>query len=364
MSPLTIYKEDNSGSTVVSNLFIDEYLTEANDAQIKVYLYLLRMMSANMPVSISDLADKFNHTEKDIIRALKYWEKRHLLCLSYDDNKAITGVRFLNPGAELHEEVRPLAPIVPLKLVATEEQALVSAPLEAPAPEPVKPVRETPSYSRDQLKQFKESPETSQVLFLAETYLQKNLTSTDVQNLFFIHHELSFSVDLTDYLLQYCVEKGKKNFSYIKTVAIDWADSGITTPEQAKDHIGSNVDKNVYTIMKALGRNTTPTEVEIGLITKWYKEYGFSMDIIERACSRTVISTDSHRLEYCDKILQSWKKKNVKTLSDIDAVDSEFVSTPRKTSKPASATKNSFNQFQGRSDYDFNALEQSILGNQ
>ena len=75
MSRLTIYRDDYSDATIVSNQFIDEYMENANDAQIKVYLYLLRMMHANLPTSISDIADKFNHTEKDVVRALSYWEK-------------------------------------------------------------------------------------------------------------------------------------------------------------------------------------------------------------------------------------------------------------------------------------------------
>mgnify|MGYP000110404848 FL=1 len=72
------FKILNSGGgdvTVVSNFFIDEYMKDANDAQIKVYLYLLRMMTAGLTTSVSDIADKFNHTEKDVLRALKYWEK-------------------------------------------------------------------------------------------------------------------------------------------------------------------------------------------------------------------------------------------------------------------------------------------------
>ena len=72
MARLTIYKDNQENATVVSNLFIDEYMKDANDAQLKVYLYLLRMMNAKQATSVSDIADKFNHTEKDIIRALKY----------------------------------------------------------------------------------------------------------------------------------------------------------------------------------------------------------------------------------------------------------------------------------------------------
>ena len=81
MARLTIYKDNDADSTVVSNLFIDEYMKDANDAQLKIYLYLLRMMNAHLATSVSDIADKFNHTEKDVIRALKYWEKNHLLDL-------------------------------------------------------------------------------------------------------------------------------------------------------------------------------------------------------------------------------------------------------------------------------------------
>lgn len=362
MNSLTVYKEDNCGSTVVSNYFIDKYMVDANDAQIKVYLYLLRTMSANLPTSISDMADKFNHTEKDITRALKYWEKCRLLSLEYDEQKTLTGIRFLTPVSESREEqqARPLAPIVPLKLLTGDSEEKSFSDNTEPSKKIVS--TDTPSYSRAQLKQFKEAPETSQVLFLAETYLQKNLSLSDIETLYFIHNELGFTVDLTDYLLQYCVERGKKSFSYIKKVAIDWTEAGITTPKMAKSYIGSPVDKNVYAIMKALGRNGNPTGKEIELITKWYKEYGFSMEIIENACGRTVIATDSHRLEYCDKILSSWNRQNVRTLSDIANADSGYISTKKAAAKPQTSTRNSFNQFQGR-DYDFDALEKNILSN-
>ena len=41
-----IYNEAMNDSTLVSNLFIDEYMKDANDAQLKIYLYLLRCMSS------------------------------------------------------------------------------------------------------------------------------------------------------------------------------------------------------------------------------------------------------------------------------------------------------------------------------
>lgn len=50
------------------------------------------MLNANLPTSVSDMADKFNHTEKDIMRALLYWESKNLLALDFDSNKNLVGI--------------------------------------------------------------------------------------------------------------------------------------------------------------------------------------------------------------------------------------------------------------------------------
>ena len=73
MSRLTIYKDSPVNTTAIPNIFIDEYMKDANEAQLQVYLYLIRMMNAHQATSVSDIADKFNHSEKEVVRALKYW---------------------------------------------------------------------------------------------------------------------------------------------------------------------------------------------------------------------------------------------------------------------------------------------------
>ena len=76
MTEITLHKDNDNSTTAISNRFIDEYMTNANGEFVKIYLYLLRCMnSPDCSFSISRAADKFNHTEKDIQRALKYWEK-------------------------------------------------------------------------------------------------------------------------------------------------------------------------------------------------------------------------------------------------------------------------------------------------
>ena len=348
MSRFTIYQDNYADTTIVSNLFIDEYMKDANDAQLKIYLYLLRMMNAGLTTSISDIADKFNHTEKDVLRALKYWEKCRLLSLEYDDAKNLSGIQLLDPSHKAGGEIVPLAPVVQLPAKAAE----------APA---VRTDFTKPSYTLDQLKEFKSNEETSQILFVAEQYIGRPLSASEIKTILFFTDRLGFSEDLIDYLIQYCVDRGKKDFRYIEKVAISWAEAGITTPKQAAK-AATKYDKNVYDIMKALGKSGTPTKTEADYAIKWIKEYGFSQDIIMEACNRTVMATDKHRFEYADSILSSWYKHQVHHKNDIHALDEAYAQSRTSSPKPISSAAKAFNQFPQRS-YDFDALEKEILSN-
>ena len=88
MSHLILHKKLQSGVTVISNHFIDHYMVDSNGEFVKIYLYLLRCSDLpNVDLSLSGVADIFDHTEKDILRALRYWEKKHLLQLEFDESK-------------------------------------------------------------------------------------------------------------------------------------------------------------------------------------------------------------------------------------------------------------------------------------
>lgn len=364
MGHLTIYQDNYTNSTVISNRFIDEYMNAANDAQLKIYLYLIRMVSARLSTSISDIADKFNYTEKDVMRALKYWEKHRLLSLEYDDNKNVTGIHLMDfapvPTTSVIAPVpavsvtaaMPLASVVPIssKTVVQEADSGQSEVHD-------EDMYVKPNYTLDELKVFKSNEATSRLLFVAEQYLKKTLSANEVRTILFISDKLGFSEDLIDYLIQYCVDRGKKDLRYIEKVAISWAQQGISTPKQAA-RLAGKYDKSVYAVMKALGKNDTPTQTEVSYITRWIKEYGFTMDIIFAACERTVLATDKHRLEYADSILSSWFKAGVHHKNDIQSLDEHYHRT--KIAKNLSGNK--FNQFK-QNNYDFDLLEQELLSN-
>jgi DnaD/phage-associated family protein len=372
MAQLTIYQDSYINATIISNRFIDEYMTDANDAQLKVYLYLVRMLNAHLETGVSDIADRFNHTEKDVMRSLKYWEKQGLLKLDFDESKNLVGIHMKNlchndsdvPSVEsTHAPARNVKPAAGTSGVTL---SVVPAAPAAEAPEEIKPAYEKPSYSPDQIRAFKNSENSNQIVFVAETYLGRPLSAADLRSLMFIHDVLEFNDDLTDYLLQYCVDREKRDFRYIEKVAIGWKENGVTTAKQAAKYV-TRYDKSVYSIMNQLGKNGSPTDKEIEFINRWTGEYGFPQDVILEACDRTVLATDSHRFQYAEGILRSWREQNVRTKADIAQLDKTHTKRPTggtgnngSGSGSASGSKNPFNQFEQR-EIDFEALERQLL---
>lgn len=359
MGVLTIYQDNYTDSTVISNRFIDEHMQMANDAQLKIYLYLIRMMSARLDTSIGAIADKFNYTEKDVIRALKYWEKNGLLLLDYDDRKNITGIHLLDsatPTVNMTMKAPSAGMTTYPAFAAAVYPAIPSVSASSDSTESaVSGIPEKPNYTAQELQAFKSDEAISRLLFVAEQYLKKPLSANDMRTILFIMDKLGFSEDLTDYLIQYCVDRGKRDLRYIEKVALSWAEQGIKTPKQAAA-LSGKYDKTVYAVMRALGRNSMPTETEVAYIDRWRKLYGFESDVILTACERTALATDSHRFEYADSILTKWHKAGVHHKNDIKSLDENHQRA--KANRPA-APANKFNQFT-QHDYDFDAIQRSL----
>lgn len=372
MSPLMIYKDNYSDATLISNRFIDEYMKDANDAQLKVYLYLIRMMSANLPTSISDMADKFNHTERDIIRALQYWAEKKLLVLDYNEAGHISGIHIQDldkmPKGEIVALTSKISVTssktdVPVKKETTpaiSHELNISDEINKEQNElrEEKKTYEKPKYTPAQLRALKENEVFSEIIFVTEQYLEKALSPSEISSIVFFYDTLGFSQELIDYLIEYCVGHGHKSMHYIEKVAINWAEENITTVRQAK--LRSNkYDKLVYAVMKALGKQSAPTQAEADFITKWNKEYGFDKDLILTACEKAVLAVDKNRFQYTDGILNKWLKAGVQTKTQAAAFDQTF----KGQSKPAPVkVGGQFQQFQ-QNTYDYASLEQEILSN-
>lgn len=331
MKTLTLINQAKKTVTVLENEFIDRYMPKANGEYVKVYLMLLRHLdeSASLPAP-SRLADLLECTEKDILRAFKYWEGQGLL--EYKEEA---------PDRSLQAEVSP------------SEASLTVAPVS----DTDKSVNTRKHGNR---KEFKE------LLFVAEQYLGKTLSATDINAITYFYETLQMSADLIEYLIEYCVENGHKSIHYIQKVALSWHSQDIRTAEQAKTN-SVLYNKNCYSILNAYGiKGRAPAASEIAYIRKWHEEYAFSLEIILEACDRTMNMIHQPNFEYTDSILKNWYKKNVHTLEDVSVLDAAFTRAKadkarQQTTQPSKPSgRNKFNNFENRS-YDMNDLERRLI---
>lgn len=359
MKELKLTKYVQTNATVLDNEFIDHYMVRANGEYVKVYLLLLRHMNHSSGyLSVSELADLLECTEKDILRALRYWKSEGLL--DYLDD---------TPDDPSPKSTAP-SPAASSGLHDVQSGYMTSS---KPADSVSDSAALASTTNIQQYRSRKERAEFKELLFVAEQYLGKTLSATDIDQITYFYDTLNMSAELIEYLIEYCVENGHKSMHYINKVALSWHEENITTVNLAKTS-SFLYNKNCYCVLNAYGiKGRGPAASEIAYIRKWSEEYGFALEVILEACDRTMNSIHQPSFDYTDSILKRWKDKNVRQLKDIDAVDADYrkekerakeLAKERKrqqqAQKPVSSQNNKFNNFDGRS-YDMNDLERRLV---
>lgn len=100
MSLISLQNSSELEVTILSNRFIDNFMPRANGEFVKVYIYLLRAVSSPSSFSLEHMADRLFCTERDIFRALKYWEGEKILSLTYTTDRQLSGITLLEPFAD------------------------------------------------------------------------------------------------------------------------------------------------------------------------------------------------------------------------------------------------------------------------
>lgn len=409
MTAINISSDIATSFTTVSDIFIDQYMPKANGEFVKVYLYLLRATGSGAGIAtISEIADHFSNTEADIIRAINYWASEGILQLQSGADGQIMGINLCSLSvsgmqaaqSNIQSAVADNAAqnnfqnsvvnnatqnILKNGVVNNAAQNISTADIrmqdsvveKLKSQTTDKAASSQKEYTLDEIKEFRKNPDISELFFIIETYLKHTLSSTDTNMVLYWLDELHFSTDLVEYLVEYCITKGHSSLRYMNKVALGWADAGIKTVDQAKDDAAAH-SQIYYSVMKALGitgRNLVDSEVS--LINKWVGEYGFDIELVKAACSKTISAIQKPSFEYTDSILANWRKKDVHTLKDVEVLDANFAKANKASatcssqgtnaangsSKPKSnnsSSKNKFNNFNQRNN-DYDKLEKLFL---
>lgn len=365
---ITIHNDRKFSATAVSNLFIDRYMPSANGAYVKVYLYLLRCMSKpGEPFTLSAAAEHLDETEKDILRALSYWEKSHVLSLTWEQDE-LTSITFLDLSSEPFEEKEAAlktrtSSIISLDRHQPEAVTEFCAAKEEFCPKPI--------YTEAQIHELMKKEDVSWLMNIVEVYLERLLTPQDTNLVLYLYETLGFSKELILHLYEYCISRNKKKCEYIEAVALSWHKDGIDTIEKA-EQVSMQYDACFNAVNRAFSLGRLPGAKEREFLKHW-SSLKFPPELIEEACSRTLLQTGKPDFKYTDKILENWHKNSIRTKKDVEEADKAFAAQASaknaarsQTKAPAPMTKSagSYNSYPQRSysEQEMLEIERRLLG--
>ena len=387
--------------TTIYNSFIEDYMPAANGSYVKVYLYIAKCLQAKESnFSISSLADQLENTEKDILRALMYWEKKGLMSLNRDKATGeILGLEMLIPFAErdfdtyentakesaaslgvdsdlsetgaLNRRNSDLSETGALdrrnsdfsetgalnrrnsdfsETDAANTSSYESSGTDAPS-NVNSDVHRASNSAQDKnssaVKPIQVSPEQIQELSanedfvwvcnVVESYLERPMKPTEIQLITYLYGTLHFSRELILHLYDYCISMGKTACNYIQTVALSWPEQGIKTPEQAQN-ASVRYLASYNAVSKALGLGRGLAEIEKKYVDHWQNDWNMDLSVILEACNRTVLKLHHADFKYTEGILSHWNEQNVRTLQGVEQSDLHYAQTKEQKEKKKPST--------------------------
>lgn len=380
MSTITLSRARSHMDVLVSSGFLTEYMPSANGEYVKIYLYLLHALQLGQELSTSAMADIFEMPEKDVTRALKYWDSRGVLALTYE-GKSISHIALLSPWeqrTDALEEAAVTTEPAPLKAASAPGKPKASQLQGAPAPAyqqkncpagiasapvPMAAYTLTPAMIQD----AENSESFRNLLNLVQFYFKLTLNSIDYEKLIWIYFQLGQDFDACEVLVEYCADKPKKGsrMRQLEQLACSCIEQELFSAKAIRAHL-------LYTdhcrlVKEALGVSKKAlATTEQQFIHKWFEELGFDDALVKEACARAVRNTETGRFEYTDKILSTWHQEKIHTLEQVAEQDARFQESRRSHPARSSATKtgsspNKFNNFEQR-DTDFSEMEALVFG--
>lgn len=169
-------------------------------------------------------------------------------------------------------------------------------------------------------------------LVAAEKLLGRPLSDREASDIQDWTETYGFGVDMVQAVIREGQDAGVTRMAYLNQIARQWHEEGLRTPEevqQAQQKQRKSAGKH-KSVVQYLGLTRRLTGAEQALLDKWTEEWGFSNEVIIRACAE---ATGADRpLQYVNRILETWRAENVRTVAD-----AEELMTRRRTAATAAA---------------------------
>ncbi|HCX64023.1 MAG TPA: DNA replication protein DnaD [Eubacteriaceae bacterium] len=283
-----INPNDDLSVTLLENIFINHYMPKAPGDFVKVYLLGLKYsQSQNLPdISNRVIAKTLKILESDVVKAWEFWQNEGIIKIEPDRNNDQQKIKYYNIASLMIQGKKT-------------------------------------SISMKNPKQKKES--FIEGMYRSIEYIfARPLSSKELKTIESWRQDFHFTPQMIILLIEYCVDKGKKDFNYMNTVARSWRDRNITNEDLALEHIEKTNKrwKNYYAILKYLGFRRQPSQPETQMMDKWLDTYGQSMDLIYEACKR-MSGIGKPNFKYLDTILSDWYKNGITTPEEANQKDTK-----------------------------------------
>ncbi len=305
----------------------DNFLKLADEAQIKVLLYLLRFsgksvtseeISVNTGVPVSQVTD-----------AVMFWKQVNVISQESE-------IATISPA---QPQILKAPEPVEKKVETIQEKSTNSADNTAAntVSANISPNTKKPYINPSEISAIIQSDANIAELFkIAETLLG-TLNPSMQNSLIWMHNYLGLKKEVILILIGYCIDKNKTNASYIDKIALSWAENEINSLESATAEVERLNSAHTYIneIKQIFELRQNPTTNQQKFISQWQND-GFSTDLLRYAYEKTVEQINKVSFEYINKILISWKESGFKSSEDVKNAEEEYKKK-RRNDSPASS---------------------------
>ncbi|MBR0135369.1 MAG: DnaD domain protein [Clostridia bacterium] len=264
--PTTAILKDSAlcTSTIIDNRFIENYMPEAPEHAVKVYLFGLMLLSRSGG-DADDIASALSLTQEDVDEAYFYWEKTGLVHIDRGENGNIA-VRYLS----------------------------------IPSPANV-----IPSAANE--KRYASLVEKLRVVLGT-----RNLSGAELRRIYDWIEVYHFDEDAAAEIVAHCIAiKGARvHINYMDSVAKRLAaDSILSHGDVIRSFENEKlISGGAASILKRWHISRRPTDDEIALYEKWTKGWGFTDEALDIALGE-MVAVDRPNFKFLDAVLSGYHER-------------------------------------------------------
>ncbi len=265
--------------TVVDNLFINNFLPDAPDLCVKVYLMGLSKCANSVAPdnNITNFANVLNVTEQDIINAFNYWQEQGVV------------------------------------------QVLNTNPME---------VRFMPlNSSLGTIKKFNVGKYTDFNIQVQEILSKRMLTPTEFSEYYNVIEKLHIQPEALIMIIKYCANLKGENvaYPYIITVAKNWEKEGVHTCEDVENKITELgvLDDKVSLVLGALGTKRKVQLEDVQMLNRWLGELDFDLNTIVAVAKRLQLKKVKADMNYLNNALTKYYEMRLNSIIEIENYETQ-----------------------------------------